>query len=131
MSKLEFDFESFNRIKDGYELTKEDAYQLATNFRYTSNSLFETAAQLRNKHKGNIVSFSKKAFFNIVNLCRDTCDYCTYKAEPNDTKLSLMNKKNVKDLAKLAKKYKCTEALFVTGESPEQKYQEAKEIGSL
>jgi len=127
LSKLEFDFESFNRIKDGYELTKEDAYQLAANFQYTSNSLFETAAQLRNKHKGNIVSFSKKTFFNIVNLCRDTCDYCTYKAEPNDTKLSLMNKKNVKDLAKLAKKYKCTEALFVTGESPEQKYQEAKD----
>ena len=66
MSKLEFDFESYNKIKDGYELTKEDAYQLATNFQYTSNRLFETAAQLRNKHKGNVVSFSKKAFFNIV-----------------------------------------------------------------
>ena len=127
MSKLEFDFESYNKIKDGYEPTKEDAYQLASNFQYTSGKLFETAIQLRNKHKGNIVSFSKKAFFNIVNLCRDTCDYCTYKAEPNDTKLSLMNRKNVKDLAKLAKRYKCTEALFVTGESPEQKYQEAKD----
>ncbi len=127
MSKLEFDFESYNKIKDGYEPTKEDACQLASNFQYTSGKLFETAIQLRNKHKGNIVSFSKKAFFNIVNLCRDTCDYCTYKAEPNDTKLSLMNRKNVKDLAKLAKRYKCTEALFVTGESPEQKYQEAKD----
>ena len=127
LSKLEYDFESYNRIKDGYELTQEDACQLAANFRYTSDMLFETAAQLRSKNKGNIVSFSKKAFFNIVNLCRDTCDYCTYKAEPNTAKLSLMNKKNVKDLAKLAKKYKCTEALFVTGESPEQKYQEAKD----
>ena len=127
MSKLEFDFESYDKIKDGSELTKEDAYQLAVNFRYTSDKLFQTAVELRNQHKGNIVSFSKKAFFNIVNLCRDTCDYCTYKAEPTDAKLSLMNKQNVKDLAKLAKKYKCTEALFVTGESPEQKYQEAKD----
>ena len=126
LSKLEFDFESYDKIKDGSELTKEDAYQLAVNFRYTSDKLFQTAVELRNQHKGNIVSFSKKAFFNIVNLCRDTCDYCTYKAEPTDAKLSLMNKQNVKDLAKLAKKYKCTEALFVTGESPEQKYQEAK-----
>ena len=127
LSKLEFDFESYNKIKDGSELTKDDAYQLAVNFRYTSDKLFQTATELRNQHKGNIVSFSKKAFFNIVNLCRDTCDYCTYKAEPTDAKLSLMSKQNVKDLAKLAKKYKCTEALFVTGENPEQKYKQAKD----
>ena len=35
-------------------------------------------------------------------------------------------KKDVTDLARLAKKFKCTEALFVTGERPEQKYPEAK-----
>ena len=126
MSKLEFDFEMLNKIKDGYELTKDDAYQLVPNLQYRSDDLFQTAEKLRNKYKGHTVSFSKKAFFNIVNLCRDTCSYCTYKSEPNDAKLSLMNKQNVKDLAKLAKKYKCTEALFVTGESPEQKYQEAR-----
>ena len=39
----------------------------------------------------------------------------------------MMNKKDVIDLARLAKKYGCVEALFVTGERPEQKYQEAKE----
>ena len=36
-----------------------------------------------------------------------------------------MDEQTVK-LAELAKKYNCTEALFVTGERPEQKYQEAK-----
>ena len=81
---------------------------------------------MRDKKKGKNISFSKKAFFNIINLCRDTCSYCTYKAEPNNAKLSLMNKQTVKELAVLAKKYKCTEALFVTGERPEQKYPEAK-----
>jgi len=127
LSKLEFDFELFNKIKDGYELTKDDACQLAPNLQYASNGLFQTAEKLRDNYKGNTVSFSKKAFFNIVNLCRDTCSYCTYKSEPNSDKLSLMNKQDVKDLAKLAKKYKCTEALFVTGESPEQKYQQARD----
>ena len=70
MSKLEFDFESYNRIKDGYELTKENAYQLVENLQHTSDSLFQTAEKLRNEYKGNTVSFSKKAFFNIVNLCK-------------------------------------------------------------
>ena len=37
-----------------------------------------------------------------------------------------MNKQTIKELAILAKKYNCTEALFVTGERPEQKYSEAK-----
>ena len=97
LSKLEFDFELFNKIKDGYELTKDDACQLAPNLQYASNGLFQTAEKLRDNYKGNTVSFSKKAFFNIVNLCRDTCSYCTYKSEPNSDKLSLMNKQDVKD----------------------------------
>ena len=47
LSKLEFDFELFNKIKDGCELTKDDAYQLAPNLQYTSNGLFQTAEKLR------------------------------------------------------------------------------------
>ena len=52
--------------------------------------IFETASNLRDDKKGKVISFSKKAFFNIINLCRDTCSYCTYKAEPEDAKLSLI-----------------------------------------
>jgi 7,8-didemethyl-8-hydroxy-5-deazariboflavin synthase CofG subunit len=37
-----------------------------------------------------------------------------------------MSKNDVQNLARLAKKHKCIEALFVTGERPEQKYEEAK-----
>ena len=38
-----------------------------------------------------------------------------------------MSKQQIKDLLELSKKYKCVEALFVTGEQPEQKYPEARE----
>ena len=37
-----------------------------------------------------------------------------------------MSKQQIKELLHLAKKYKCVEALFVTGEQPEQKYSEAR-----
>jgi 7,8-didemethyl-8-hydroxy-5-deazariboflavin synthase CofG subunit len=37
-----------------------------------------------------------------------------------------MSKQDILNLAKIGKKYRCTEALFVTGERPEQKYQEAR-----
>lgn len=79
------------------------------------------------RFKDSSVTFSKKAFFNIVNLCKDTCSYCTYKAEPEEAKLSLMSRQQVTELLRLAKKYGCVEALFVTGEQPEQRYQEARE----
>jgi len=125
LSNLQFDFEVIHKIIESKEIEKEQIFELIEDV--PKQIIFETASKLRDKNKGKVVSFSKKAFFNIINLCRDTCSYCTYKAEPDDTKLSLMDEQTVKKLAELAKKYNCTEALFVTGERPEQKYQEAKE----
>ena len=125
LSDLQFDFEIIHKINESEEIKKEQIFELIEDV--PKQVIFETASKLRDKNKGRVVSFSKKAFFNIINLCRDTCSYCTYKAEPEDTKLSLMDEQTVKKLAELAKKYNCTEALFVTGERPEQKYQEAKE----
>ena len=125
LSNLQFDFEIIHKINESEEIKKEQIFELIEDV--PKQVIFETASKLRDKNKGRVVSFSKKAFFNIINLCRDTCSYCTYKAEPEDTKLSLMDEQTVKKLAELAKKYNCTEALFVTGERPEQKYQEAKE----
>ncbi|MDA0755773.1 MAG: 7,8-didemethyl-8-hydroxy-5-deazariboflavin synthase subunit CofG [Crenarchaeota archaeon] len=124
MSKLQFDLEIIHKIDESKEISKEEILELSESA--PRKIIFDTASRIRDKQKGRNVSFSKKAFFNIINLCRDTCSYCTYKAEPNDAKLSLMNKQTVKELAVLAKKYNCTEALFVTGERPEQKYSEAK-----
>ena len=124
MSKLQFDFEIIHKINEFKEISKEEILELAESA--PKEILFDTASRIRDKQKGRTVSFSKKAFFNIINLCRDTCSYCTYKAEPADSKLSLMSKQTIKELAILAKKYNCTEALFVTGERPEQKYSEAK-----
>jgi len=63
----------------------------------------------------------------LVNLCKDSCSYCTYKAEPDESKLSLMSKHQVSELLDLAKKFRCVEILFVTGEQPEEKYPEARE----
>ena len=125
LSNLQFDFEIIHKINESKEIKKGQIFELIEDV--PKQVIFETASKLRDKNKGKVVSFSKKAFFNIINLCRDTCSYCTYKAEPDDTKLSLMDEQTVKKLAELAKKYNCTEALFVTGERPEQKYQEAKE----
>ncbi len=89
--------------------------------------LFASAQYLRTKFKQNIVTFSKKAFLNVINLCRDTCLYCTYKAEPGEEKATLLSETQIKEILSMAKRYRCVEALLVTGERPEQRYPQARE----
>ena len=127
MNNLIFDSESLNNILENKRVSHQDAIEIYQKALENPNDLFSVAQSLRKKFKKDSVTFSKKAFFNIVNLCKDTCSYCTYKSEPGETKLSLMSKQQISQLLVLAKKYRCVEALFVTGEQPEQRYQEARD----
>lgn len=126
LSNLSISCDALNKAIEGKEISKEEAYEIFNISKYESAKIFDAAKILRNKNHGNLVTFSKKAFFNLVNLCRDTCSYCTYKADPGEAKLSMMSINDVKNLAKLAKKYQCVEALFVTGERPEERFDIAR-----
>ncbi|MFQ5782015.1 MAG: 7,8-didemethyl-8-hydroxy-5-deazariboflavin synthase subunit CofG [Nitrosopumilus sp.] len=127
MNKLVLNSESLNNVLENKEISRQDIIEIYQNALEDPIELFLAAQDLRKKFKNNSVTFSKKAFFNIINLCKDTCSYCTYKAEPDEEKLSLMSKQQITELLQLAKKYRCVEALFVTGEQPEQRYQEARD----
>jgi FO synthase subunit 1 len=126
LNGLALDCELLNKVIDGGRITQDDAFEIYEFSKNRPADLYRVASELRNKHKQKTVTFSKKAFFNLINLCRDTCGYCTYKSEPASPKVSMMNKEDVKSLALLARKHRCVEALFVTGERPEEKYNEAR-----
>ena len=126
MSEIILNSDLLNSVTEGREITKEEAYQIYQDEESEPLEVYKVAEFLRNKNKKSIVTYSRKVFFNIINLCRDTCSYCTYKAEPSQTKISMLTKMDVENLAIIGKKYRCTEALFVTGERPEQKYEEAR-----
>ncbi len=128
MAKLVLNSEILIKVLEDREISREGILEVYRKSQNDQSELFAAAQELRKKHKRNTVTFSKKAFFNMANLCRDTCSYCTYKAEPKEEeKLSLMSKQQIKDVLRLAKRYRCVEALFVTGERPEQRYQEARD----
>ena len=40
------------------------------------------ATFLRNRTGSKFVTYSRKVFINLINLCKDSCSYCTYKKEP-------------------------------------------------
>jgi len=126
MTSLILKSEILNNVLENKSINREEIIDIYQNSIKNSEELFSTAQKLRTENKNNSVTFSKKAFLNIINLCKDTCSYCTYKAEPGEEKISLMSKQQTKEVLQLAKKYKCVEALFVTGEQPEKKYPEAR-----
>ncbi len=126
MSKLILSSELLNRLVDGRTPSKDEAYHIYQDAERNPLELYKVSQFLRTKNKGTTVTYSRKVFFNLINLCRDTCSYCTYKSEPGQSKVSMLSKKDIITLTNVAKKHNCTEALFVTGERPEQKYQEAR-----
>ena len=126
MSNLVSNYEALNKSLDGNDISKDEAYQMYQELEKNPSEIYHVAQILRNQNKGKTVTYSRKVFFNLINLCRDTCSYCTYKSEPDQSKVSLMSRQDISNLVEVGKKYRCTEALFVTGERPEQKYQEAR-----
>jgi FO synthase len=112
------------RIRN-FPITKEEIFELIK--KYDSKSLCTIAKISRDTCKNGPITYSRKVFINLINLCRDTCSYCTYKKELSDLDLSILTKDQALHIARLGKRLKCTEALIVTGERPEQKYPEFKE----
>jgi 7,8-didemethyl-8-hydroxy-5-deazariboflavin synthase len=90
--------------------------------KYDTKSICSLANTIRNTRINGPFTYSKKVFINLINLCRDTCSYCTYKKELSDYDLSILTKDQALHIARLGKRLRCTEALIVTGERPEQRY---------
>jgi len=115
--------EILNRAMES-PVRKTEARQLMADC--ATELLVEAAGKMRDVTKPGAITYSRKVFINLINLCRDTCTYCTYKKEPAAPMLSMLEPAQVMAIAEAGSKFRCTEALFVTGERPEQKYGQAR-----
>jgi FO synthase len=59
-------------------------------------------------------------------LCRDVCSYCTFAHTPHADKQAYLSSEDILQLARAGKEAGCTEALFTTGELPEERYEVAR-----
>jgi 7,8-didemethyl-8-hydroxy-5-deazariboflavin synthase len=117
-------YETLMRSLEGRQISKTEAMELLVC--HEQHAILSTARIIREKTKSGPITYSRKIFLNLINLCRDSCSYCTYKKEPTDESVSMMKPSEVLELAQAGKKLKCTEALFVTGERPEQRYAQTR-----
>ena len=94
---------------------------------YPVAELCAVAAELRDKGKGWVVTFSPKVFIPLTRLCRDFCGYCTFRQSPQEAESLYLSPEEVLAVARAGERLGCTEVLFTLGERPEQRYPEARQ----
>jgi FO synthase len=99
---------------DGYRLMRAGPRELP--------ALMAAAGALRDRGKGRTVTYSRKVFIPLTNLCRDSCGYCTFAKGPRHPDARTLEPDDVLGIAQAGAAAGCKEALFSLGERPEDRY---------
>ncbi len=108
-------------------ISRAEAYRLIHASAEELAWLFHRASSIRSRRSGRTISYSRKIFIPLTNLCRDTCGYCTFARPPHDPKAHTMTPGEVLALAEAGRRAGCKEALFSLGERPELRYPSYRE----
>ncbi|MFG1343560.1 5-amino-6-(D-ribitylamino)uracil--L-tyrosine 4-hydroxyphenyl transferase CofH [Xanthobacter autotrophicus DSM 431] len=94
--------------------------------------LMALAAEKRDRAHGHRVSYSRKVFIPLTQLCRDVCHYCTFAHPPRNGEAAFLTPDEVLRIARAGVAAGCREALFTLGDKPELRYEAARrELASL
>ncbi len=89
--------------------------------------LMERATKIRDENHGRLVSYSRKVFIPLTELCRDVCHYCTFAKAPKKIDTPFLSSKKVLEIARAGRAAGCKEALFTLGDKPELRYAVARD----
>ncbi|GMG88365.1 bifunctional FO biosynthesis protein CofGH [Biformimicrobium ophioploci] len=88
--------------------------------------LMAAARTLRDRGFRDLVTYSRKVFIPLTQLCRDVCHYCTFAQTPKRVEQAYMPLEQVLSTVREAEAMGCKEALFTLGERPEDRYSAAR-----
>jgi len=118
---------TLERAEAGARLSAQEAYA----FEHTTSSellaLLQVADALRARHHGDVITYSRKVFLPLTNLCRDYCGYCTFRKDPGDPGAKTMAPDEVLAVATAGARLGCKEALFSLGDKPEALFPEMRQ----
>ncbi len=89
-------------------------------------ALLAAAASLKEVFKPRTVTYSRKVFLPLTNLCRDRCRYCTFRKDPDGPGALTMTPEQVLEVARQGEALGCREALFSLGDKPELAFPEMR-----
>ena len=113
------------RAETGEALSVADALALAECGDLPA--LMRVAAGLRDVGHGALISYSRKVFIPLTQLCRDVCHYCTFAHPPRRGERVYLDREQVLATARAGADAGCHEALFTLGDKPELRYRAARE----
>jgi 7,8-didemethyl-8-hydroxy-5-deazariboflavin synthase CofG subunit len=111
-----------DRALGGHAIDDDEALHLMRLRPDELPGLFAVAGALRDRHKGESVTYSPKAFFPVTNLCLDRCSYCTFRQDPGSPGAWTMLPEDVRRVATRAAALGCIEALMCLGDKPERAF---------
>jgi FO synthase len=114
-------------IREGLELTPELALRLLACPDEHLPELLSAAREIRNRFKAGAVTYSRKVFIPLTNLCRDYCGYCTFRRSPGESGAHTMTPDEVLEVTRAGEQLGCREALFSLGDKPELAFPEMRE----
>ncbi len=114
-------------VAEGLPLAEDVAVQLLACDEETLPHLLAAARRRKAQHHPGVISYSRKVFIPLTNLCRDYCGYCTYRRDPGDPGAHTMTPDEVLAVARAGESLGCTEALFSLGDKPESLFPEMRE----
>ncbi|MGA9306173.1 MAG: 7,8-didemethyl-8-hydroxy-5-deazariboflavin synthase CofG [Candidatus Sulfotelmatobacter sp.] len=90
-------------------------------------ALLAASRAAKENFKPGVVTYSRKVFLPLTNLCRDYCGYCTFRRDPGEPGAHTMTPEEVLAIARAGEKLGCTEALFSLGDKPELLFPEMRD----
>ena len=115
-------------VRDGRLVSREAATRLLRCEPEVLPHLLATARILKEQYRPGIITYSRKVFLPLTNLCRDYCGYCTYRRDPGDPGAHTMSPEEVLEVARQGEKLGCTEALFSLGDKPEAEFSQMRDL---
>jgi FO synthase len=115
------------QLTDGLLLSREDASLLIRCPDSDLPSLLAAALAAKQRFKPDIITYSRKVFIPLTNLCRDYCGYCIFRRDPGQAGAHTMTPDQVLEVVRAGEKMGCTEALFSLGDKPELAFPEMRE----
>jgi FO synthase len=89
--------------------------------------LLSAAQAVRARFKPGVVTYSRKVFLPLTNLCRDYCGSCTFRRDAGQSGAHTMMPDEVMEVVRAGERMGCTEALFSLGDKPELIFPEMRE----
>jgi 7,8-didemethyl-8-hydroxy-5-deazariboflavin synthase CofG subunit len=89
--------------------------------------LLAAARAAKERFKPGMITYSRKVFIPLTNLCRDYCGYCIFRRDPGQPGGHTMTPEEVFAVARAGEALGCTEALFSLGDKPELLFPEMRD----